>query len=88
MSILVGVIGGLNQTKVQKLYAFSGITHIGIMLWGLVIGWSGIGGLLVYLMIYVLSSIIQCSLGLKICIGLARIRGRKSLIGAANSVTL
>ena len=34
-----------------------GITHIGIMLWGLVIGWSGIGGLLVYLMIYVLSSV-------------------------------
>lgn len=57
MSILVGAIGGLNQTKVQKLYAFSGITHIGIMLWGLVIGWSGIGGLLVYLMIYVLSSV-------------------------------
>jgi len=38
MSIVVGAIGGLNQTRVQKLYAFSGITHIGIMLWGLVIG--------------------------------------------------
>ena len=43
MFILVGAVGGLNQTKVQKLYAFSGITHIGIMLWGLVIGWSGVG---------------------------------------------
>jgi len=38
LSIVVGSIGGLNQTRVHKLYAYSGITHIGIMLWGLVIG--------------------------------------------------
>lgn len=57
VSVLVGAVGGLNQTKVHKLYAFSGISHMGIMLWGLVIGWSGVGGLLVYLMIYVLGSV-------------------------------
>jgi len=28
MSLVMGVIGGLNQTRVQKLCTFSGMTHI------------------------------------------------------------
>ena len=57
-SMVVGAIGALNQTKIKRLLAYSGIGHMGFILWGIEIGsFESIQASLVYMILYVTMSI-------------------------------
>ena len=63
LSIIYGAIGGLNQTKIKRLLAYSGISHIGFILFGISIGtFEGIQASLIYIIIYVIMSICSFSI--------------------------
>lgn len=58
LSIIVGSIGAINQTKFKRLIAYSAIAHMGFMLLGLSTG--AINGLIatfVYIVIYMITSL-------------------------------
>ncbi len=58
LSIIIGTLGALNQTKLKRLLAYSGISHMGFMI--LIIGILNQKGFIinnVYLIIYMLSLI-------------------------------
>ena len=62
-SIIYGAIGALNQTKIKRLLAYSGIGHIGFILFGVAIGsFESIQASLIYLIIYVIMSICSFSI--------------------------
>jgi NADH-quinone oxidoreductase subunit N len=57
LSIIVGSLGAINQTKLKRLVAYSAISHMGFMLLG--IGTGVINGLLatfIYICIYIITS--------------------------------
>lgn len=57
-SIVCGAIGALNQTKIKRLLAYSGIGHIGFVLFGVAIGsFESLQASLIYMIIYVIVSI-------------------------------
>jgi NADH-quinone oxidoreductase subunit N len=57
-SMAVGAVGALNQTKIKRLLAYSGIGHMGFVLWGVEVGTlESIQASLVYMMVYVTMSI-------------------------------
>ena len=58
VSIVVGALGALNQTRFKRLVAYSGISHLGFVLFAFSIG--SLGGLqasFVYLLVYVIMSL-------------------------------
>ena len=58
LSIIYGALGALNQTKIKRLLAYSGIGHMGFILWGVAIGTlEGIQASLIYIIVYVIMSI-------------------------------
>lgn len=58
LSIIYGGIGALNQTKMKRLLAYSGIGHMGFILFGVGIGsFESIQASLMYIIIYVIMSI-------------------------------
>ena len=58
LSIIYGGIGALNQTKIKRLLAYSGIGHMGFLLFGVGIGsFESIQASLVYIIIYLIMSI-------------------------------
>ena len=58
LSIIYGAIGALNQTKIKRLLAYSGIGHMGFLLFGVGIGsFESIQASLVYIIIYIIMSI-------------------------------
>lgn len=58
LSIIYGAIGALNQTKIKRLLAYSGIGHMGFILFGVGIGsFESIQASLVYIIIYLIMSI-------------------------------
>lgn len=58
LSIIYGAIGALNQTKIKRLLAYSGIGHIGFMLFGVAIGsFESIQASLIYIVIYIIMGI-------------------------------
>lgn len=62
LSIVYGAIGALNQTKVKRLLAYSGIGHMGFILFGIAIGsFESIQAGLIYMVIYVIMSICSFS---------------------------
>nr|YP_006576271.1 NADH dehydrogenase subunit 2 [Madrepora oculata]AFN40616.1 NADH dehydrogenase subunit 2 [Madrepora oculata] len=62
-SLLVGALGALNQTKIKRLLAYSGIGHMGFILWGLENGtFESLQASLIYLFIYVIMTICVFSL--------------------------
>ena len=62
-SLFVGALGALNQTKIKRLLAYSGIGHMGFILWGLENGsFEGLQASLVYLFIYVVMTICAFSI--------------------------
>ena len=68
-SMVVGALGALNQTSVKRLLAYSGILNMGFILLDLGIGSiEGIQASLLYLVIYILTSVLIFSilLGLKL----------------------
>ena len=74
LSIIYGSIGALNQTKIKRLLAYSGIAHIGFTLLGGAIGsFEGIQAGLIYIIVYVIMSI--CSFSIILSLNL-----RKDLI--------
>nr|UAV89296.1 NADH dehydrogenase subunit 2 [Cladonema multiramosum] len=58
LSIIVGCLGALNQTKVKRLLAYSSITHLGFVGVGLsLFGEIGIELGLIYFLIYIINSL-------------------------------
>ena len=58
LSIIYGALGALNQTKIKRLLAYSGIGHMGFILLGVAIGtFEGIQASLIYIIVYVIMSI-------------------------------
>jgi len=58
MSILVGSIAAINQTKIKRLLAYSAIAHMGWILIGLGVGTlMSIQATLIYIVLYILMSI-------------------------------
>ena len=57
-SMIVGAFGALQQKKIKRLLAYSGIGHVGHMLIGVATGTlEGVQGLLIYIVIYMVMSI-------------------------------
>jgi len=58
LSVIIGTIGALNQSKLKRLLAYSGITHMGFIVLGLSIN-NLVGNeiFIIYLIIYMLTSI-------------------------------
>nr|YP_001633645.1 NADH dehydrogenase subunit 2 [Negombata magnifica]CAM06610.1 NADH dehydrogenase subunit 2 [Negombata magnifica] len=58
LSIIYGAMGALNQTKMKRLLAYSGIGHMGFLLLGVGIGsFESIQASLIYIIIYVIMSV-------------------------------
>ena len=58
LSVIYGAIGALNQTKIKRLLAYSGIGHLGFILLGVAIGsFESIQASLVYIIIYFIMTI-------------------------------
>lgn len=71
LSIVYGSIGALNQTKIKRLLAYSGIGHIGFMLFGVAIGtFESIQGSLIYMIVYVIMSV--CSFSIILSLNLTK----------------
>lgn len=71
LSIVYGAIGALNQTKIKRLLAYSGIGHMGFILFGLAIGsFESIQASLIYMVIYVIITI--CSFSIILSLKLAK----------------
>lgn len=71
LSIVYGSIGALNQTKIKRLLAYSGIGHMGFMLFGIAIGsFESIQASLIYVIVYVIMSI--CSFSIILSLSLTK----------------
>lgn len=58
LSILVGSIGAINQTKIKRLLAYSAIGHVGFMLLGLgVATYSSIQATIIYMILYIVMTV-------------------------------
>lgn len=58
LSIIYGAIGALNQTKIKRLLAYSGIGHMGFLLFGVAMGsFESVQASFVYIIIYIIMSI-------------------------------
>ena len=56
LSIVIGTIGAVNQTKIRRLLAYSGITHMGFILLSLsIVGIKTYEAGFIYLIIYMIS---------------------------------
>lgn len=67
LSMLIGSIGALNQTKIKRLIAYSAISHIGFILLGILPGTIySIQATIIYTIIYIIMSIASFCLILSI----------------------
>ena len=58
LSIIYGAVGALNQTKMKRLLAYSGVGHMGFILLGVGIGsFEGVQASLIYMIIYTVMSV-------------------------------
>lgn len=58
VSILVGSIGAINQTKIKRMLGYSGVGHVGFMLIGIGVGtYSSLQATITYMLIYVIMTI-------------------------------
>lgn len=58
LSILVGSIGAINQTKIKRMLGYSGVGHVGFMLIGVGVGTYGsLQATITYMVIYVIMTI-------------------------------
>lgn len=96
LSLLIGSLGALNQSKIKRLFAYSAIGHIGFLFIGLATGTlNGFIATLLYFIIYIIMSIVTFSILLNIypktsnylnqLIGLSR---SKKLLGLTFSLCL
>jgi NADH-quinone oxidoreductase subunit N len=57
-SLVVGAGGALNQIKIKRLLAYSGIVHMGFVLWGIEMGsLESVQASLIYMVLYVIMAI-------------------------------
>nr|ATI10789.1 NADH dehydrogenase subunit 2 [Plenaster craigi] len=71
LSIICGAIGALNQTKIKRLLAYSGIGHMGFILFGIAIGsFESIQASLIYMIIYIIMSV--CSFSIILSLNLTK----------------
>lgn len=58
LSIIVGSIGAINQTKMKRMLAYSGIGHVGYMILGIGIGsYSSLQATIVYMVLYIIMTV-------------------------------
>jgi len=58
LSIIVGSIGALNQTKLKRMLAYSAIGHMGFMLVGIGVGtYASYQATIVYMILYIIMTI-------------------------------
>nr|YP_010127272.1 NADH dehydrogenase subunit 2 [Paraconotrochus antarcticus]QPO84676.1 NADH dehydrogenase subunit 2 [Paraconotrochus antarcticus] len=70
-SLIVGALGALNQTRIKRLLAYSGVGHVGFILWGMETGsFGGLQASLLYLGLYVLMSI--CAFTIVLALNMAK----------------
>lgn len=63
LSIVYGAIGALNQTKIKRLLAYSGIGHMGFTLFGVAVGsFESVQASLIYIIIYIIMTICSFSI--------------------------
>jgi len=68
LSLLIGSLGALNQSKIKRLLAYSAIGHIGFLLIGVATGTlNGLVATLIYFILYIVMSIISFTIVLFIC---------------------
>ena len=69
-SIVYGAVGALNQTKLKRILAYSGIGHMGFMVFAVAVGtYESVQAGMVHLVVYVLITLSGfCVL---LCLGLA-----------------
>lgn len=71
LSIIYGSVGALNQTKIKRLLAYSGIGHMGFTLFGIAIGsFESIQASLIYMIVYVIMSV--CSFSIILSLNLTK----------------
>ena len=71
LSIIVGAIGALNQVKMKRLLAYSGVGHMGFLCFGVALGsFESVEASLVYVLIYALMSI--CGFSVLLSLGWTR----------------
>lgn len=71
LSIIYGSIGALNQTKIKRLLAYSGIGHMGFTLFGIAVGsFESIQASLIYMIVYVIMSV--CSFSVILSLNLTK----------------
>lgn len=71
LSIIYGSVGALNQTKIKRLLAYSGIGHMGFTLFGVAIGsFESIQASLIYMIVYVIMSV--CSFSIILSLNLTK----------------
>ncbi len=71
LSIIYGAIGALNQTKIKRLLAYSGIGHMGFILFGVGIStFESIQASLIYMIIYIIITI--CSFSIVLSLNLTK----------------
>ena len=57
-SLVVGAAGALNQIKIKRLLAYSGIVHMGFVLWGIEMGsLESVQASLIYMVLYLIMAI-------------------------------
>jgi len=93
LSIVVGAIGALNQSKIKRLLGYSAIGHMGFILLGLSTGtFLGFKSLVIYLIIYVLmilnSFTLIKELEISLIIELRGLSRRNRVIGLTQGIIL
>ena len=95
ISIIYGSIAALNQTKIMRLIAYSGISHMGFILFGLSIGsFEGLQASLIYMIIYIIMSIctfsiiLSLNLNKKLLIELSGLSRYNPILAITLSLTL
>lgn len=57
-SLVVGAAGALNQIKIKRLLAYSGIVHMGFVLWGIEMGTlASVQASLIYMVLYLIMAV-------------------------------
>lgn len=68
LSLVVGAGGALNQIKIKRLLAYSGLVHMGFVLWGVEMGsLESIQASFIYIIIYVIMAV--CAFGVVVVLG-------------------
>lgn len=93
ISIMVGSIGAINQTKIKRMLGYSGIGHVGFMLIGVGVGsFASLQATIVYMIIYVIMTINSFSIVRNQGIGkIVELRGlsrRNGVLGATMGLGL